>query len=128
MNHLFLAETYLAAGRKADARKELQIALQWEGYYRSLIDGAFGPGTRGAMRGWQEDNGFEPTGVLTTRQRDILQLLRQGLDNQSIARRLGLSVKTIETHRQQIMRKLNVHSIAELTKYAVREGSTPLDP
>jgi len=55
----------------ADQRKELQIALQWEGYYRSLIDGDFGPATRGAMRSWQEDNGFEITGVLTTRQRAL---------------------------------------------------------
>jgi peptidoglycan hydrolase-like protein with peptidoglycan-binding domain len=55
----------------ADQRKELQIALQWEGYYRSMIDGAFGPGTRGAMSAWQEANGFEVTGVLTTRQRAL---------------------------------------------------------
>lgn len=55
-----------------DQRKELQIALQWEGFYRSLIDGAFGPGTRGAMSAWQEANGFEVTGVLTTRQRALL--------------------------------------------------------
>ncbi|GGD47175.1 serine protease [Sinisalibacter lacisalsi] len=55
-----------------DQRKELQVALQWEGYYRSMIDGAFGPGTRGAMSAWQEANGFEITGVLTTRQRALL--------------------------------------------------------
>ncbi|OIP84459.1 MAG: hypothetical protein AUK37_05645, partial [Rhodobacterales bacterium CG2_30_65_12] len=52
-----------------DARKQLQIALQWEGFYRSLIDGDFGPGTRGAMAAWQAARGFEETGVLTTRQR-----------------------------------------------------------
>ena len=52
-----------------DARKSLQIALQWEGFYRSLIDGDFGPGTRGAMAAWQADKGHEETGILTTRQR-----------------------------------------------------------
>jgi hypothetical protein len=55
-----------------DQRKELQVALQWEGFYTSLIDGAFGPGTRSAMSAWQDDNGFEVTGVLTTRQRALL--------------------------------------------------------
>ncbi len=52
-----------------DERKALQIALQWQGYYTSLIDGDFGPGTRGAMAEWQRARGHEPTGVLTTRQR-----------------------------------------------------------
>lgn len=52
-----------------DARMALQVALQWEGFYNSGIDGAFGPGTRGAMSRWQEAHGFETTGVLTTRQR-----------------------------------------------------------
>lgn len=56
-------------------RDELQIALQWAGFYQGRIDGAFGPGTRRSMAGWQEENGFEVTGVLTTRQR--AELLRQ---------------------------------------------------
>ena len=56
-------------------RDALQIALQWAGFYQGRIDGAFGPGTRRSMSGWQEANGFEVTGVLTTRQR--AELLRQ---------------------------------------------------
>lgn len=55
-----------------DQRKALQIALQWEGFYKSLIDGDFGPGTRGAMADWQKAEGYDPTGVLTTRQRATL--------------------------------------------------------
>jgi S1-C subfamily serine protease len=55
-----------------DQRKELQVALKWAGVYTSGIDGAFGRGTRRAMRSWQDENGFEPTGVLTTRQRETL--------------------------------------------------------
>jgi len=50
-------------------RDALQIALQWFGFYRSTIDGAFGPGTRSAMSAWQQDRGFDATGILTTRQR-----------------------------------------------------------
>lgn len=55
-----------------DQRKDLQIMLQWAGYYNSTIDGAFGRGTRSAMAAWQADQGFEPTGILTTQQRQIL--------------------------------------------------------
>jgi S1-C subfamily serine protease len=51
------------------AREALQIALEWFGFYDAGIDAAFGPGTRAGMAAWQEDRGFEPTGVLTTRQR-----------------------------------------------------------
>ncbi|MFN3281094.1 MAG: serine protease [Tabrizicola sp.] len=53
-------------------RRELQSALQWFGFYTSGIDGAFGPGTRRSMAAWQEAQGLEPTGVLTTRQRRAL--------------------------------------------------------
>ena len=56
-----------------DERKELQIMLQWAGFYRSGIDGAFGRGTRAAMSAWQDANGFEASGVLTTRQRAALK-------------------------------------------------------
>lgn len=56
-------------------REQLQIALQWAGFYTAAIDGAFGRGTRASMAAWQEANGLEPTGVLTTRQR--AELLRQ---------------------------------------------------
>ncbi|SLN66516.1 serine protease [Roseisalinus antarcticus] len=55
-----------------DEKRQLQIALQWAGYYNSTIDGLFGRGTRGSMAGWQADKGYEATGVLTTRQRNEL--------------------------------------------------------
>lgn len=56
-------------------REELQIALKWAGYYTAAIDGAFGRGTRASMAAWQEANGVDPTGILTTAQR--VALLRQ---------------------------------------------------
>ena len=52
-----------------DAKRELQQALQYDGFYRSTIDGAFGPGTRRAIEGWQTANRFEATGFLTSKQR-----------------------------------------------------------
>jgi DNA-binding NarL/FixJ family response regulator len=59
---------------------------------------------------------------LTRREREVLQLLAEGHNNREVAARLDLSVKTIETHRARIMRKLGVSSLAELVRYAVREG------
>lgn len=64
---------------------------------------------------------------LTTREREVLQLLSEGKSVKDIASRLALSVKTIETYRQRIMDKLDTHSIAELTKFALREGITSLE-
>lgn len=70
------------ASERALSREErmaLQVALQWEGFYNSAIDGAFGPGTRGSMAAWQEANGHAPTGVLTTRQRAATLAAYQGV-------------------------------------------------
>ena len=72
----------------------------------------------------------EPPGVfarLTAREREVLQLMAEGKATKEVARALSVSVKTAETHRRAIMGKLDMHSVAELTKYAVREGLTTLD-
>lgn len=68
------------------------------------------------------------TATLTRREREVLQLLAEGGSTAQIAGQLHLSVKTVETHRKHIMDKLSLRSIAELTKYAIREGITALDP
>lgn len=65
--------------------------------------------------------------LLTTREREVLQQLAEGVSTKEMADVLGVSIKTIETHRRNIMEKLNLHSVAELTKYAIREGITALD-
>ena len=59
---------------------------------------------------------------LTPREREVLQLLAEGKTTPQIASRLNISKKTVGTHRQHIMDKLDIHNIAELTQYAVREG------
>ena len=64
--------------------------------------------------------------TLTAREREVLQLIAEGRTNKEIAQALTLSVKTVETHRGSLMNKLNLRSVAELTKYAVREGLTSL--
>ena len=63
---------------------------------------------------------------LTSRERDILKLVADGRNTKEIAFQLGISGKTVENQRQTIMKKLNLFSIAELTKYAVRSGLSPL--
>ncbi len=64
--------------------------------------------------------------VLSNREREVLQLMAEGKSTNQIAELLHVSVKTVETHRQQMMQKLKIHSVAELTKYAIREGLTTL--
>lgn len=64
---------------------------------------------------------------LSAREREVLQLLAEGNSSKDIAKLLGVAVPTIETHRRQIMGKLKLHSIAELTKFAIREGLTSLE-
>ena len=65
--------------------------------------------------------------VLGPREREVLQLLSEGLTTPKIAERLFIAPKTVETHRRNLTRKLGLKTIAELTKYAVREGLTSLE-
>jgi len=64
--------------------------------------------------------------ALTPREREILQLVADGKNSKEIASLLKLSVKTVDTHRRQVMEKLKLYSVAELTHYAIREGMTVL--
>ena len=64
---------------------------------------------------------------LSPREREVLQLIAEGWSTKQIASHLYVSIKTIETHRRQIMKKLDLHAIADLTKYAIREGFTSIE-
>jgi DNA-binding NarL/FixJ family response regulator len=61
---------------------------------------------------------------LSPREREVLQLIAEGLSLKEIAARLTLSIKTVETHRKKIMNKLQLHNVADLTKYAIQQGMT----
>jgi DNA-binding NarL/FixJ family response regulator len=63
-----------------------------------------------------------PSGRLTARQREVLALVAEGASTKEIAKRLAISVKTVETHRAQIMERLGIHHLAGLVRYAVRTG------
>jgi DNA-binding NarL/FixJ family response regulator len=71
----------------------------------------------------------EPVSLLSTlthREIEVLQLIAEGKSTRRVAETLSVSTKTVETHRQHIMAKLQLYSVAELTKYAIREGITTL--
>ena len=61
-------------------------------------------------------------GPLTPRQREILRLIAEGKTTKSIARSLNISVKTVETHRTQLMDRLDIHDVAGLVRHAIRVG------
>ena len=83
-----------------------------------MTDAILAPGTKSPSD--------ETTAVLTAREREVLVLLAEGLANKEVARKLGISVRTAETHREHLSRKLGIAPIAGLTKYAIQHGLTPL--
>jgi DNA-binding NarL/FixJ family response regulator len=106
---------------KSDADKDLVSAVEALANHRSfftsraadlLLDG-FRPNAAPHLRASLRSR-------LTSREREIVQLLAEGKSSKEVAVALGISVKTAETHRANIMRKLEVHSVSELVRYAVR--------
>jgi DNA-binding NarL/FixJ family response regulator len=74
------------------------------------------------MRQMQQKNVEDSYELLTTREREVLQLLAEGKSNKEVAQMLNLSLYTVETHRGNLLQKLNLHSVPELILYAVRKG------
>lgn len=117
----------LAAGArgfmlKSDAGRDLVAAVEALEDHRTfftsrvaqmMLDGYLRP---------QEDSKISPQAVLTPREREVIQLVAEGKSTKEVALALNLSVKTAETHRTNLMRKLGLHSVADLTLYAVRNG------
>jgi two-component system response regulator NreC len=117
----------LIAAIHAVARGELylQPALaRWliEDYQR-LVDGK----PEAAQHPGSALPGSRGLNVLTARERQVLELIAQGLSNQDIGRQLGLSCKTIGRHRERIMNRLDLHSRTELVKFAIRTGLISLE-
>jgi DNA-binding NarL/FixJ family response regulator len=120
-----------AAGASAYLLKEaafeevvvaLKVVVQGKTYLSPAIAHLV---VRNSVEHWSTSSGQMRRGI-SGRERVILQLVAEGRSSKEMAASLFVSVKTIETHRKQIMDKLNLHSIAELTKYAIREGVTSL--
>lgn len=77
--------------------------------------------------GWVGPQRVSASMPLSPREREVLQLLAEGCGSKEIASRLMIGLPTVETHRRQIMAKTGLRSVAELTKYAIREGLTSID-
>jgi len=71
---------------------------------------------------------LEPLDLLTLREKEVLHLVAEGLSNTQIAQRLSISRRTVEMHRANLMRKLGLHSQAQLLRYALNQGVLPLNP
>jgi len=69
----------------------------------------------------------DPFAQLTSREREVLVLIAEGQSNKQIANKLGIGVRTIETHRERIMRRLDIHSVAGLTKFAIANGMISIE-
>ncbi len=74
-----------------------------------------------------QNHSYSPCAILTPREREVLQLYSEGMVSKEIAAHLNICTKTIQTHRLNLERKLNLHGIAELTKYAIREGLVSIE-
>jgi DNA-binding NarL/FixJ family response regulator len=72
-------------------------------------------------------NKAEPDSPLSSREREIVQLVAEGKDSRQIAECLHISPKTVESHKRRIMDKLEIHSVATLTKFAIRQGLTSIN-
>ncbi len=111
---------------KFSASEELIVAVRTVMANRIYLSGAI---TGIVVEGYRspEDDSTSVFTVLTPREREVLQLFAEGQSSKQISDVLFIGVKTVEAHRRQIMNKLGFHSLAELIKYALREGLTSLD-
>jgi DNA-binding NarL/FixJ family response regulator len=125
-----LAKEVLAAGArgyvlKSDAATDLVAAVNALGrhvpFFTSKVASMVLAGFLNSASG---ENRARSPGELTARERQVLQLLAEGKSNKEVANALGISVKTVETHRANIMHKLGLHSMTELVRYAMRNKIT----
>ena len=121
--HDVLAAGALGYVLKSDAGTRLVAAV------RTLIEGGafLTPKVEsvvlaGYLRGERQASDGSQSALLTAREREVVQLLAEGKCNKEVAGALGVSVHTAETHRANVMRKLDLHSIGELVRYAIRNG------
>lgn len=85
-------------------------------------DGYISPGVSGALLTDYREQSSNPLDTLSTREREVLQLIAEGKTNKEIATKLNLSVYTVDSHRGKIMEKLNLHSAGELVRFAIKNG------
>ena len=111
---------------KDAATEELSLALKAVSKGETYLSPVISKGVIDNLIALSEGKS-EPADVLTPRQREILQLIAEGKSTKEIAAVLSVSVKTVETHRTQLMNRLDIHDIAGLVRYAVRTGLVTAD-
>ena len=106
---------------KSDAGRDLIAAVdsmcQHKPFFTAKVSEMM---LEGFLKGGATDTHKSSSGTLTAREREIVQLLAEGKSNKEAADVLHISVKTVETHRSHVMAKLNLHSMSDLVRYAVR--------
>ncbi len=85
-------------------------------------DGYISPAVSGALLTDYREQSSNPLDTLSTREREVLQLIAEGKTNKEVATKLNLSVYTVDSHRGKIMEKLNLHSAGELVRFAMKNG------
>ena len=108
---------------KGEAGDELLRAIRAVRRHQTYLCPEVSAGVVDALRNGSQD-AVSSTPQLGSREKEVLQLLAEGCTSPQIATRLHLASSTVEVHRRNIMRKLGLHSVAELTKYAIRNGLT----
>jgi DNA-binding NarL/FixJ family response regulator len=103
----------------ADLLAAIHVAAAGEVYLHPIVAGAL---VQDYLRRVNAGTERESYDGLTPRQREVLTLIAEGLSNQDIGSRLGISVRTVERHRENIMDRLNLHNRTDLVKYALRKG------
>jgi DNA-binding NarL/FixJ family response regulator len=112
------AQGYLIKGADpSELTLALKAVIRGETYLSPAV-------SKSVITGFLEMNGHEPIRgkALTSRQREILQLIAEGQSTKNIAQLLNVSVKTVETHRTELMNRLDIHEVAGLVRYAIRQG------
>jgi len=108
---------------KDSAPDELDVAIHAVTLGRTYLSPALEKSMLGSLvNGLSAGEGEE--GDITPRQREVLKLVAEGLSTKEIARAMALSVKTIDSHRTNLMNQLNIHDLAGLVRYAIRNGIT----
>jgi two-component system NarL family response regulator len=111
----------LKANAYSDLRKALHAASTGNSFLCAEV-------TKGVVAASLDESHAESeSATVSEREREVLQLLAEGMSSPQIAKSLFVATSTVETHRRSIMRKLEIHNVADLTKWAIREGLTELE-
>jgi DNA-binding NarL/FixJ family response regulator len=109
---------------KTDGKEQLELALRSlaarKPYFTTQVGEILFSKLLNKKKGADNDEGSSATGRLSDREREIVQMLVEGKSNKDVASTLGISVKTVETHRAAIMKKLKLKAFSELVRYAIR--------